>query len=171
MIIWTGFGLFVAVILGGCLYLGEFLVGAGYVPDTPFTLPASLLLAAVIVLLTDNLFSGREDKKKNTLFFIPWIVWGAIFLTASGYTGWQSFELYRRANKKPLAFVVADQKDFDYAATLFYRERDEIRARQKRSSNLSPRDQKKLDKDSTLLNKRGAELNRLSYIYEKKKQP
>ena len=82
MIIWSGFGFLVAVIVFGCSLLME-LITESFMKDDQFyqksawAFPLALILAGGLTFACDTMLRSRTPGQ-NSLFFIPMKWWGPL---------------------------------------------------------------------------------------------
>lgn len=100
MIIWSGWGFMVAVIVFGCSFLME-LATEGYTGDEQFyqdstwAFPMALVLAGILVYVCDRWIKPGQGVQ-NSLFFIPMKWWTPLLSLIAFVT-----IMYRIANKAP----------------------------------------------------------------------
>jgi hypothetical protein len=89
MLIWSGWGFLVAVIVFGCSLVMEIFTenvtgNEEFYQDTTWPMPVALIIAGIITFVCDRLVSPK-DANYNTLFFIPMKWWAPLlFVIALG---------------------------------------------------------------------------------------
>jgi hypothetical protein len=100
MIIWSGWGFLVAVVVFGCCFLME-IATEGYTGDDKFyqdsawAFPMALVAAAILVYICDRMIKP-DSGVQNSLFFIPMKWWTPLL----GLIAFATI-VYRVANKAP----------------------------------------------------------------------
>lgn len=165
MIIWSGWGLLIAVIVGVGMALSGYAAGQGWISDTPYTMTIGMALSAIAVWLVGKLFRDAEEHNRHSLFFIPWAFWPILILAISGYTGWTAYSLDSAAKADPLGFAITSQTEYDEAIKRFKTERERLQAIYAQQEALPEAEKTAFEEDAKRLNRRGMELKQLSQQY------
>ena len=83
MVIWSGFGFVVAIVVFACSLLMEWITERAtgneeFYQQSPWALPLALLTGGVISSLIAIAFVPAHERNRHTLFFIPMLWWGPL---------------------------------------------------------------------------------------------
>lgn len=166
MMIWSGWGILIVLLVGMGIAGSGYAEGHGWIPQNPYTMTIGILVSAIAVWLVGKPLRDDDGRNRHALFFIPWTYWPILILALGAYTGWTAYSLDAAAKKDPLGFTVSNQAGFDAAMTAFIKEKDRIRDVYTRRESLSDADKTAFERDVASLKQRQQELLQLSKRYK-----
>lgn len=171
MIIWSGIGILIPLILAAIFGFSNSMVKAGHLPETGYQITLVLVVSALVVGLVGRLLRKEDGSIPHTLFFINWSVWPAILLAGAALTGWQSYQLESRVTAALLEFEVNNQTEFQRAVKEFEAEKQRLGTLYERPGPPSPMETLHFNAQSKLLEARRLQLIGLARIFGAPSKP